>query len=83
MSAKTIQSQGAGLILALGLGLATILGVASLARAQLNASQAPTAAAQMIDNNFVCHAHPGGWCDLRDWRGMDNWTANSPASLSN
>jgi len=82
MSAKTIQSQGAGLILALGLGLATILGVASLARAEFNASPAPTAAAQ-IDNNFVCHAHPGGWCDLRDWRCMDNWTANSPTSLSN
>jgi L,D-peptidoglycan transpeptidase YkuD (ErfK/YbiS/YcfS/YnhG family) len=82
MSAKTIQSQGAGLVLALGLGLATMLGVAGLARAEFNASQVPVAA-QMIDNNFVCHAHPGGWCDLRDWRGMDNWAEKSPASLSN
>jgi hypothetical protein len=82
MSAKTIQSQGAGLILALGLGLATILGVASLARAEFKASPATTVA-QMTDDNFVCHAHPGGWCDLRDWSGMNHWSENSPGSPSN
>jgi hypothetical protein len=20
--------------------------------------------------NFVCHAQPGTWCDLRDWTGF-------------
>ena len=22
------------------------------------------------NNSFVCHAKPGGWCDLRDWHGF-------------
>ncbi len=28
------------------------------------------------NNSFVCHAQPGGWCDLRDWRGFDRTTVN-------
>lgn len=88
MSAKTIPSQWPGLALALGLGLATIIGVASLARADSVSSPAPQTAAQTASTpetppNFVCRAQPGGWCDLRDWSGMDRWTTAPPASLSN
>jgi hypothetical protein len=34
---------------------------------QAAAATAPTPA---WAQGFVCHAQPGGWCDLRDWRGF-------------
>ncbi len=53
MSAKTVPSPWPGLALALGLGLATILGIASLARADLVSGAVPASAAQTA-NDFVC-----------------------------
>ncbi len=94
MSTKTASSQGPALILALGLSLATLLGVASLARADLAANSAPKTVVQTANvpgtpqnreapKNFVCHAGPGGWCDLRDWGGMDHWKVTSPSPVLN
>ena len=66
--------------LAFGLGVAIAGMGASLAHAQ---SAGPVASTQIAvtriaqgllpplpDNVFICHARPGGWCDLRDWRGF-------------
>jgi len=58
MNATTIRPRRAILGFALGLGLAAIIGVTGLVRADGT-------------TNFVCHAKSGGWCDLRDWNGFD------------
>ena len=72
MSAKAIRLPSPSLGLALGLSLATIIGCVTLARAESHAAQNTTAPA-----GFVCQAAPGGWCDLRDWSGMDRWAATT------
>jgi hypothetical protein len=71
---------------AFGLGLAIVAMGAGLAHAQSSGTAAPTqiAATQIAqgllpplpNNSFICHARPGGWCDLRDWRGFDQGIAN-------
>lgn len=77
--------------LAFGLGLAiAALGV-SLAHAQPNGATGPIQIAStqiapfqlaqgllppLPNNSFICHARPGGWCDLRDWRGLDQRITN-------
>jgi hypothetical protein len=60
--------------LAFGLGLA-IAGIGvGLAHAETNSPVSQQTAQGALpaapDNGFVCHAKPGGWCDLRDWRGF-------------
>jgi hypothetical protein len=66
--------------LAFGLGLAIVGMGVGLAHAESN-SPTPQQAAQSLrqplpDDAFVCHAQPGGWCDLRDWRGFGQATIN-------
>jgi hypothetical protein len=59
--------------LAFGLGLA-IAGIGvGLAHAETNSPVPPQTAQSSLSpapDAFVCHAKPGGWCDLRDWRGF-------------
>jgi hypothetical protein len=56
---KTVW-QAWGLSLALGMA---ILGMGfGLAHAESQLAQQSSA-----PNEFVCHAKPGNWCDLRDW----------------
>ena len=72
--------------LAFGLGLAIVAMGAGLAHAQPTGTSGPTQiattqTAQCLpsaapDSSFVCRARPGGWCDLRDWRGFGQATAN-------
>ena len=52
--------------LALALGLAIIGLGAGIGHSQTPAAPAQQAAAPV----FSCQAQPGGWCDLRDWRGF-------------
>ncbi|HWE73146.1 MAG TPA: hypothetical protein VG328_08310 [Stellaceae bacterium] len=76
-----VSSVGRAYALAFGLGLA-ILGMGvGLAHAEGDSPAAPQQIAQGLvsptpDNAFVCHAQPGGWCDLRDWRGFGQVTIN-------
>jgi hypothetical protein len=56
-------------VLGLGLGLAVLgtgIGLAQ-AEGQLLRQQTLHTLASSPSNEFVCHAKPGGWCDLRDW----------------
>ena len=71
MRAKVIvRRRGATEIaLAAGLGLATIIGLATMVRAETASAPAPSVA------GYTCEAPKGGWCDLRDWSGMDRWGA--------
>jgi hypothetical protein len=69
--------------LAFGLGLAIAGMGVGLAHAGSPETASPTQIAQGLlapapNNSFVCHAQPGGWCDLRDWT---QW-ANNPVSQS-
>ena len=88
MRARTIQSPWPSLALALGLGLGAIISVANLARADIATGQAQppavqTAGTQHVASDFVCQAQPGGWCDLRDWSGMDRWPVTLQSQLPN
>lgn len=67
--------------LAFGLGLAIAGMGVGLAHARSPETAGPTQVAQgalapAADNSFVGHAQPGGWCDLRDWRGFGQETVN-------
>ena len=71
--------------LAFGLGLAFLGMGVGLAHAQSTGTSSPTQIVQPQiakdslsprDNSFVCHAKPGGWCDLRDWRGFGQTIVN-------
>ena len=78
MNAKALSWRWQDLALALGLGLGLIIGAAGVVRAD-NAGQpqpvtGQVASAPQIPTGFVCDAQPGGWCDLRDWSGMDHWS---------
>jgi len=57
--------------IALAFGLAIIGLGAGLGHSQTaNPANPPAAtrqAQQAAAPGFVCDAHPGGWCDLRDW----------------
>jgi hypothetical protein len=79
-TATAVSSIWRAYALAFGLGLA-ILGMgAGLAHAQSSETAAPSQIVStqitqgllspLPNNAFVCHAKPGGWCDLRDWRGV-------------
>ena len=88
MRAKAIQSPWPAIALVLGLGVGAAISVASLARADVAASQAQPPAAQTAGSTqtaqgFVCHAQPGSWCDLRDWSGMDRWSVTLQSQLPN
>lgn len=88
MRARAIRSPWPSIALALGLGLGIVIGAASLARADLAAGQAQPPAAQTAGTpqaakDFVCHAQPGGWCDLRDWSRMDRWPVTLQSQLPN
>ena len=67
-------------VLPFGLGLA-IAGIGvGLAHAEPYASAPQQIARGLLpphpNEAFVCHAKPGGWCDLRDWRGLGEATIN-------
>jgi hypothetical protein len=60
---------------ALGLGLAIVGLAAGLAHPETTTVPTRPAAIQAASPvptapNFVCHAQPGTWCDLRDWTGF-------------
>ena len=71
--------------IALALGLAIIGLGAGLTHSAPTTSSRPSIAQilqpQVGAPDFICHAPPGGWCDLRDWRGLDR--APSRPSVSN
>ena len=88
MRAKAIQSPWPSIALAMGLILGAVISTASLARADVTSGQAQppavqTAGTPQADNDFICHAQPGGWCDLRDWSGMDRWPITLQSQLPN
>lgn len=64
--------------LAFGLGLAFLGMGVGLAHSQSAGASSAThiVQPQVPDNSFVCHAQPGGWCDLRDWRGFGQAAVN-------
>jgi hypothetical protein len=78
MRAKAVPFSPPGFALALGLGLATIIGLATLAKAAESSS--PQAKETTAGVGFVCQAAKGDWCDLRDWSGMDHWSAPTNGS---
>jgi hypothetical protein len=85
-AATAVSSVWRAYALAFGLGLAFLGMGVGLAHAQSTGLSGPaqitsTQIAQGLalasqDNSFVCHAKPGGWCDLRDWRGFGRETVN-------
>ncbi len=85
MNARAIESPWPSLVFALGLGFGAVVGTASLARSEPVASPerpaAETAPATKKATDFVCEARPGGWCDLRDWSGMDRWPVTLQSQL--
>lgn len=74
MPAKPASSPWPRIALALSFTVAAAIAVASLAHAEAAGPQraeAQVAAAPAANTGFRCDAQPGGWCDLRDWSGMD------------
>jgi hypothetical protein len=75
--------------LAFALGLAILAIGVSLAHADSRPSAAPLqVATQQIaqgllpslpNDSFVCHAQPGGWCDLRNWTPSANHNVTQSA----
>jgi hypothetical protein len=75
MRAKAILFPWRANAMALALGLAVIGFSASLAHPETNAAPNLPAVTQQATQqaaapDFICHARPGAWCDLRDWRGF-------------
>jgi hypothetical protein len=76
MRAKPIAAVQNRNLVGFALGLAIVALGAALAHAAPPAPQnqpsvaAIPAAPSPAPANFVCHAQPGGWCDLRDWNGF-------------
>ena len=88
MRPKAIQSPWPSIALAVGLALGAVISAATLARADGVEGPAQQPAVQTADTlqagtGFVCHAQPGGWCDLRDWSGMDRGPATLQSQLPN
>jgi hypothetical protein len=88
MRAKSIQSSWPSIALALGLALGAVISATTLARADVASGQVQPPTVRTADNqqagtDFVCHAQPGGWCDLRDWSGIDRGPATLQSQLPN
>jgi len=88
MNAKATPSPWPAIALALGLALGAVISTATLARADgaavpVQPAAMQTAGAQQPGSGFVCHAQAGGWCDLRDWSGMDRWPITLQSQLPN
>jgi hypothetical protein len=83
MPAKYAPSPWPLIVFALSFSPAAAIAVASLAHAEEGSQhpQAQVAAAPAANTSFHCDAQPGGWCDLRDWSGMDRapTAAHAPA----
>ena len=82
MHAKAIPFSWRANAIALAMGLAIIGLGASLAHADGTATPpvaTPQARQQALAPDFVCHAPPGAWCDLRDWRGFAQTFSHSAA----
>ena len=77
-TAIAVSSVSRAYALAFGLGLAFLGMGVGLAHGQSAGTSSPAQIAQpqAADSSFVCHAKPGGWCDLRDWRGFGQATVN-------
>lgn len=78
-AATAVSSVWRAYAIAFGLGLAIAAMGVGLAHAESTGAPptqiAPVQIAQGLlpplpDNVFICQAQPGGWCDLRDWRGF-------------
>lgn len=85
MQAKAIPLSWRANAIALALGLAIIGLGASLAHADGKTTTPPVATQQArqqaLAPDFVCHALPGAWCDLRDWRGFGLQPAPQQSAL--
>ena len=78
--ATAVSSASRAYAIAFGLGLAIAAMGAGLAHGQSIGTSNPPEIVQpqiaqgllapLPNNSFVCRAKPGGWCDLRDWRGF-------------
>lgn len=83
MHAKAIPFSWRANVIALAMGLAIIGLGASLAHADSKAATPPVATQearqQALAPDFVCHAPPGAWCDLRDWQGFAQTFSHSAA----
>jgi len=80
MRAKAIQPRWPAIALTLGLALGALI---SATQVRAESADAQTAATSQTATNFVCQAQPGGWCDLRDWSGMDRWPTTLQSQLPN
>jgi hypothetical protein len=88
-AAAAVSSVDRAYGLAFALGLAILAMGVSLAHADSRPPAAPQqVATQQIaqgllpsppNDSFVCHARPGGWCDLRDWTPSANHNVNQSA----
>jgi hypothetical protein len=71
--------------IALALGLAIIGFGAGLAHPAARTPSRPSIAQilqpQAGAPDFICHAPPGGWCDLRDWSGLNRAPARPGFNL--
>jgi hypothetical protein len=71
MKAKAIPFPWRENALALALGLAIIGFSAGWVHAQPPQAQSQIASSELpAPSDFTCHAKPGTYCDLRDWRGF-------------
>ena len=75
MRARTLQYSWPAIAAALGLAFGAAISAVSVAWADEASRQAPQSAVE----EFVCHAQPGGWCDLRDWTPSANHNVNQSA----
>jgi hypothetical protein len=80
-TAVSVSSIYRAYALAFALGLAFLGMGVGLAHADSHPPVAPQQTVQGLlpsapNDSFVCHARPGGWCDLRDWRGFGQTTVN-------
>ncbi len=62
-------------ILGMGVGLAHANSRPPVATQQIAQGLLPS----LPNNSFVCHARPGGWCDLRDWTPSTNHNVTQSA----
>lgn len=74
MQVKAIPLSWRANAIALAMGLAMIGFGANLGHSATQTTTPPAvtqpARQQALAPDFICHAPPGTWCDLRDWRGF-------------